>query len=372
MSCATAVWLANKGYNTLLVTTDPAPNLSDIFGQEIGSKITRINGIDNLSSIEINPDVASEEYRERIIAPMRQIIHDEKSLQVIREQVNSPCVEEVAAFDKFIEFMDDPQFDVVIFDTAPTGHTVRLLELPSGWSATLSENTTTCIGPSASLQSAKSKYEKAISYLQNQQRSLFIFVAKPEALSLYETKRSMEELHKLGISAQSLIINGILPEEACTDDFFRAKKLEQEKILAEISEDFKDIDKSYYPLKDTEVIGLNSLESVGNYLFNSEEEKTHHAIKPQTEMTHVSEKTLNKNNRTELIDLLTPSTKNTRTRYVFFTGKGGVGKSTVASMTSLYLADTGYKTLILTTDPASHLQEIFGQPIEHDITPIRQ
>jgi len=136
MSCATAVWLANMGYKTLLVTTDPAPNLSDIFSQKIGHHITPIDGIENLHAIEIDPDEASEEYRERIIAPLRDIL-DEKNIAVIKEQLNSPCVEEVAAFDKFIEFMDDPGYDVVIFDTAPTGHTIRLLELPSGWTETL-------------------------------------------------------------------------------------------------------------------------------------------------------------------------------------------------------------------------------------------
>ncbi|HMB45332.1 MAG TPA: ArsA family ATPase, partial [Candidatus Methanoperedens sp.] len=104
MSCATAVWLAKNGYKTLLVTTDPAPNLSDIFGQQIGHKITAINNVENLFSIEINPDTASEEYKERIIAPMRELL-DEKNIQVIKEQLNSPCVEEVTAFDKFIEFM---------------------------------------------------------------------------------------------------------------------------------------------------------------------------------------------------------------------------------------------------------------------------
>lgn len=157
MSCATAVWLAKKGYKILLVTTDPAPNLSDIFGQDIGHKITPINSIENLNAIEINPDTAFEEYRERVIAPMKVIL-DEKNLRAMKEQLNSPCVEEVAAFDKFIEFMDDPQYDVVIFDTAPTGHTLRLLELPSGWKTELEKGRSTCIGPSASLQSAKSKY----------------------------------------------------------------------------------------------------------------------------------------------------------------------------------------------------------------------
>ena len=124
MSCATAVWLARKGYSTLLVTTDPAPNLSDIFRQPIGNDITPINGVENLSAVEIDPDAASDAYRERVIAPMRELL-DEKSLETIKEQMKSPCVEEVAAFDKFIDFMCEPRYDVVIFDTAPTGHTIQ-------------------------------------------------------------------------------------------------------------------------------------------------------------------------------------------------------------------------------------------------------
>jgi len=211
MSCATAVWLAKNGYKTLLVTTDPAPNLSDIFSQEIGHKIISINNVENLFAIEINPDASSEEYKEKIIAPMRELL-DEKNIQVVKEQLNSPCVEEVAAFDKFIEFMDDPQYDAVIFDTAPTGHTIRLLELPGGWSKTLEKGVSTCIGPGASLQSARSKYDKAISYLQDDAKTSFIFVLKPENSSLLETKRSSDELSKLGIKINLLIINGILPE----------------------------------------------------------------------------------------------------------------------------------------------------------------
>src|ERR1035437_7615709 len=133
MSCATAVWLAQRGYKTLLVTTDPAPNLSDIFGRAIGHHVTQIDGPKGLFAIEIDPDAASDEYRDRVIAPMRGIL-DEKGLAGLKEQLNSPCVEEVAAFNKFIEFMNQPEYDVVIFDTAPTGHTLKLLELPGSWS----------------------------------------------------------------------------------------------------------------------------------------------------------------------------------------------------------------------------------------------
>jgi arsenite-transporting ATPase len=360
MSCATAVWLASKGYKTLIVTTDPAPNLADIFGQEIGHKITSIAGIQNLFAIEIDPDVASRQYRERVMAPMRGIL-DEKYLGAMMEQLKSPCVEEVAAFDSFIEFMDDPQYDVVVFDTAPTGHTIRLLELPSGWSAELDKGGSTCIGPSSSLQGAKMKYKKAIGYLQDGIKTTFIFVLKPERSSIVETNRSMEELSKLGIRTNLLMINGVLPEEAVTDAFFKKKKDEERRMLKEINDEFA-VCKMQYPLQDSEINGLDALESVGAYLFEGRR-----ASIPSGSAAAVPPRSTVAVDIDEVRELLRPTNG---TRYVFFTGKGGVGKSTLACTTSVYLADKGLRTLIVTTDPASHLQEIFGQEIGPEPTRI--
>ncbi len=360
MSCATAVWLAKKGYKTLIVTTDPAPNLSDMFAQEIGHKITQINGIKNLSAIEISPDVASEEYRERVIAPMKEIL-DEKNLQVIKEQLNSPCVEEVAAFDKFIEFMDDPQYDVVIFDTAPTGHTIRLLELPAGWSAELEKGGSTCIGPSASLQSAKSKYEKAISYLQNNDKTSFVFVMRPENLSILETNRSSKELVKSGIKTSILIVNGILPEEVCTDEFFKKKRKEQQKAIKRIQNEFKGIQMMFFSLLESEVSGLNLLKQIGDFLYENKKQ----TIEIDSSEEQTIKKSYFKDNLKvkNVYNMLTPLNG---TRYVFFIGKGGVGKSTIACTASVFLAEKGFKTLIVTTDPASHLHDIFGDNIGHE------
>ena len=359
MSCATAVWLAIAGYKTLLVTTDPAPNLADIFSQPVGHQITPIQGIDNLHAMEINPDTASEEYRERIVAPLKELL-DEKNMNVIREQLKSPCVEEVAAFDKFIEFMDDPGYDVVVFDTAPTGHTIRLLELPSGWTETLNENAATCIGPGASLQTQKVKYEKAISYLQDRKRTSFIFVLKPENSSLLETKRSTEELAKLDIATSFLIINGILPAEACTDNFFRKKKSDEEKIISQIATEFSSLEKVLYPLRDAEVSGIELLYNVGTFIYDGKQDLSRSERPVKTTNAQINPTVYKKES---CLDLLKPLNSQ---RYVFFTGKGGVGKSTIASATALYLADHGYKTLIVTTDPASHLHDIFGQAINHE------
>ncbi|MGA3094772.1 MAG: TRC40/GET3/ArsA family transport-energizing ATPase [Dehalococcoidales bacterium] len=354
MSCGTAVWLADKGFKTLLVTTDPAPNLSDIFGQNIGHKVTPIDMAPNLWAIEINPGIASEEYRERAIAPVRDIL-DEKQLQVIMEQMKSPCVEEVAAFDKFIEFMDDPQYDVVIFDTAPTGHTIRLLELPSGWTKEISKGGSTCIGPSSSLQGAKLKYEKAISHLQDSTKTSFVFVLKAENLSILETQRSRQELGELGIKINLLIINSLFPAEACTDDFFKKKLAEQEHHLAIIDDQFKGIEKVRFPLMPSELNGFKLLEVVGGYLF----EDTAQTF-PFDDSSHQKSAGMSlRYDREKIYSLLSPAAGE-KTRYVFITGKGGVGKSTVACMTALHMAEKGFKTLILTTDPASHLEAIYG------------
>jgi arsenite-transporting ATPase len=367
MSCATAEWLAKKGYKTIIVTTDPAPNLSDIFGQEIGHKITPINGVDNLSAIEIDPDIASNEYRERMIAPLRALL-DEKNVQVMKEQMNSPCVEEVAAFDKFIEFMDDPLYDVVVFDTAPTGHTIRLLELPSGWCSELDKGGSTCIGPSSSLQGAKQKYEKAIAHLQDRDGTSFVFVLRPENSSILETKRSAGELSKLGITTTFFIVNGMLPEAASTDSFFKKKWDAEQAIVKRIEDEFEG-KKLFYPLRDSEVSGLVLLESVGQTLFENRKDETvvreEITIDQSTGVYQTASSVTG--DRKDLLPFFTPVNG---TRYLFFTGKGGVGKSTVACTTSVYLAEKGLKTLIVTTDPASHLQNIFGQPIQPEPTAI--
>ncbi len=362
MSCATAVWLARQGFRTLLVTTDPAPNLSDIFGQEIGHRIAPIAGVEHLSAIEINPDAASEEYRDRVVAPLRGIL-DEQNLKGIREQLDSPCIEEVAAFDKFLEFMDTPGYDVVVFDTAPTGHTLRLLELPSGWSEELAKGGATCIGPSASLQSSKVKYDRAIAALQDEQRTSFVFVLRPERLSIYETRRSVDELEDLGVRTSFLVINGVLPEAAATDEFYRARYDQEQAIVREIHREFP-IETVIVPQRSTEINGLPLLEAVGAFLYEGAEEAVRQTVTAAA--ARATSRVLH--DEAEILGLLTPKKG---TRYLFITGKGGVGKSTIAIATAVYLAGKGYRTLVLTTDPASHLPEIFGQELGNEPTRIR-
>ncbi|KAA9401021.1 arsenic-transporting ATPase [Haloarcula sp. CBA1131] len=367
VSCATATWLADNDYETLLVTTDPAPNLSDIFEQDIGHEVTKIDDIDNLSAIEIDPDTAAEEYRQETIEPMRQLLDDDQ-IETVEEQLNSPCVEEIAAFDNFVEFMDSPEYDVVVFDTAPTGHTIRLMELPSDWNAELEKGGSTCIGPAASMEDKKDQYERAIDTLQDEQRTTFAFVGKPEDSSLEEIERSASDLGDLGIESQFLVINGYLPESVCEDPFFEGKREDEQAVIERAQTEFDTDAMATYPLQPGEIAGLELLSDVGGVIYDGNEANVDVGAPTDVE----SERSVDIDalaGPESVADQLQPEDG---TRYLFFTGKGGVGKSTVAATSATKLAEAGYETLVVTTDPAAHLEDIFGEAVGHEPTSVSQ
>jgi len=368
VSCATATWLADNDYNTLLVTTDPAPNLSDIFGQQIGHEVTEIQDIDNLSAIEIDPDVAAEEYRQETIEPMRELLDDEQ-ISAVEEQLNSPCVDEIAAFDNFVDFMDSPEYDVVVFDTAPTGHTIRLMELPSDWNAELEKGGSTCIGPAASMEDRKQEYERAIDTLQDSEKTSFAFVGKPEDSSVDEIKRSASDLGELGIESQLLIINGYLPESVCEDPFFEGKREDEQAVIKRAKSGFDADAMATYPLQPGEIAGLDLLSDVGGVLYDGNEATVEvgSATNVDTEGSVDPDSLTNPDAVAENLEPV-----DGETRYLFFTGKGGVGKSTIAATSATKLAEAGYETLVVTTDPAAHLEDIFGEPVGHDPTSVSQ
>ncbi|GAA0729949.1 arsenite-transporting ATPase [Halorubrum trapanicum] len=367
VSCATATWLADNDYETLLVTTDPAPNLSDIFGQEIGHEVTAIDDIENLSAIEIDPDTAAEEYRQETIEPMRQLLDDEQ-LETVEEQLNSPCVEEIAAFDNFVDFMDSPEYDVVVFDTAPTGHTIRLMELPSDWNAELEKGGSTCIGPAASMEERKQNYERAIDTLQDDERTSFAFVGKPEDSSVDEIERSASDLGELGIESQLLIINSYLPESVCEDPFFEGKREDEQAVIERARTEFGADAMATYPLQPGEIAGLDLLADVGGVLYDGDEATVD--VGTATDVDAETAVDFESMVDTEAVaEQLQPGDE---TRYLFFTGKGGVGKSTIASTAATKLAEAGHETLVVTTDPAAHLEDIFGERVGHEPTSVGQ
>lgn len=367
VSCATATWLADNDYNTLLVTTDPAPNLSDIFGQDIGHDVTGIDGIENLSAIEIDPDTAAEEYRQETIEPMRELLDDEQ-LETVEEQLNSPCVEEIAAFDNFVDFMDSPEYDVVVFDTAPTGHTIRLMELPSDWNAELEKGGSTCIGPAASMEDKKVQYERAIDTLQDDERTSFTFVGEPEDSSLNEIERSAADLGELGIESQLLIINGYLPESVCEDPFFEGKREDEQAVIERAQTEFDTDAMATYPLQPGEIAGLDLLSDVSAVIYDGNEA----TVDVGTATTVDTDQSVDLDALADPKSVAEQLQPADGTRYLFFTGKGGVGKSTVAATSATKLAEAGYETLVVTTDPAAHLEDIFGEPVGHDPTSVSQ
>jgi arsenite/tail-anchored protein-transporting ATPase len=364
MAAASAVYYAASGKKTLIITTDPASNLADVFEQTIGYNVVPIMGINNLFAMELDPDKATAEYRERAVAPLKGLIPEE-SLAVVEEQLNSPCTAEIAAFERFTDFLQDSNYDVVIFDTAPTGHTLRLLELPGEWSAVI-ENAAkdgsagqTCIGPAVALAASKEKFDRALAAMRDPKQTTFIFVLRPEATAIYETQRSISELTKLGIVSQELIVNGIYPKKACDNPFMLRRYYKQQEYLSQIKTNLA-LPSTLMELEANEVKGKGSLSAIGQKLLENPVKLANYPIQISD---IVRESVVQNYNQVDpTVEKLLVSNNGHR-RTIFFAGKGGVGKTSVAAATALWIARRGYHTLLLTTDSASHLAQILGQPI---------
>lgn len=367
MACTHAVRYADQGRRTLIVTTDPASNLADVFEQEIGHRIRPIAGVPNLSAMEIDPDQATKEYIDRAMAPIRAAFPPQM-VQVMEEQMSGPCTAEVAAFDRFTDFLDQPadndtSFDVVIFDTAPTGHTIRLLELPAEWSQSIQQasagNGQTCLGPAAAIQEAQHKYERALAAMRQSPTTTFIFVLQPEAISIKETRRAIGELKKLSIDNYRLIINSIIPPEGAENPLFAARLAMQKRYLKEIEE-------IPYPqqqmvLLSGEIRGVDRLRQVASRFFEGIDIDL--AIPPGDARLEATQTV----SFSKVQSLLVP---NGQRRTLFFAGKGGVGKTVASCITAVWLAQQGYKTLLLTTDPAAHLGDVLGVPVGDNPAPV--
>ena len=369
MACVTAVRLADEGKQTLIVTTDPASNLADVFEQKIGHEITPIFGVKNLWAMEIDSDIATSEYVDTAMAPIRAAF-PHHIVEVMEEQMSGPCTAEVAAFDRFTDFLDTEkrdkhEFDTIIFDTAPTGHTIRLLELPSEWSNSIdaaSEGSgQTCIGPAAAIQDAKHKYERALGMLRDPDRTVFNFVLQPEAIAIKETKRAIKELEKLRIHSFQLIVNGVIPAEARSNRLFSARAKMQSGYLNQINEEFTFPTKQM-KLLSGEINGIECLRDTSRVYFDGEMEK-------ERKVVEFEERAIQGTAKHSLPFIHELSNDNHR-HTVFFAGKGGVGKTVASCISAIWLARSGYKTLLVTTDPAAHLGDVIEATVGDHPTPI--
>lgn len=370
MACTTAVRSADEGKRTLIVTTDPASNLADVFEQPIGHQVTPIAGVPNLWAMEIDPDRATEEYVDRALAPIRAAFPPQM-VQVMEEQMSGPCTAEVAAFDRFTDFLDAPAqngqaYDIVIFDTAPTGHTLRLLELPAEWSQSIAAASAgsgqTCIGPAAAIQDAKHKYERALAIMRDPAQTTFVFVLHPEAIAIKETQRATAELGKLDIHTHQLIVNGIIPPEETANPLFAARAEMQARYLKQIETEFPLPTRRMF-LLDAEIKGVSRLREVAAMLSDG---KGHRFTQMNTDIAQP----IRENLCSSVADVLARIIPNGHHRAVFFAGKGGVGKTVASCVTAVWLARQGYRTLLLTTDPAAHLGDVLGAPVGDEVAPI--
>ena len=346
VACATAVALADAGRKVLLISTDPASNLQDVFSMELSDKATPIPEAANLSVANLDPIQAAAAYRESVVGPYRGLL-PEAALRNMEEQLSGSCTVEIAAFNEFTHFLTDEavssQYDHIIFDTAPTGHT--LLQLPSAWSQFIqkSKHGASCLGQLAGLESKKEVYKQAVRTLADGKQTTMILVARPDILPLKEAGRASQELAALGIARQLVVINGKL--DAWDDDLTKGLYEKQESALKSLPKTLEGLPFFEIPLRSYNVTGLDHVRA----LLKGDLPE---GISSAEEMKPVK----------ALSDVIDDLEKNGR-KIIFTMGKGGVGKTTAAAAIAMGLARRGYKVHLTTTDPAAHVDDIVEQTV---------
>jgi len=261
-SCMTAVWLARQGCRTLLVTTDPAAHLGDVLGTPVGDQVAPVGGMPHLWAANVDAKAAAEAYKARILEDARRRGRPPEAIQVMAEELDSPCTEEMAAFDRFIDLASQSEWQMLVFDTAPTGHTLRLLELPMDWSQQIDVKVFASVDTAAADGVAKARFGEVIDMMRDPARSTFAFVMYPEATPILEAFRASEELRSVGIQPGLVVANYIIPREQATTPYVRARRAMQEKYLAEIAQRFP-VPLIQIPLLPGEVRGLETLIDLG-------------------------------------------------------------------------------------------------------------
>lgn len=355
IACATAIYLADSGKNVLLVSTDPASNVGQVFNIKIGDQITAISTVPHLSALEIDPQAAAQKYRDRIVGPVRGVL-PENIVKGIEEQLSGACTTEIAAFDEFTGLLINSalttNYDHIIFDTAPTGHTIRLLQLPGAWSGFLDsgKGDASCLGPLAGLEKQRAQYKSAVEALADPKRTRLVLVARAQQSTLVEAARTHEELVAIGLSQQYLVINAVLPESEILQDALAAAIFKREQAaISSMPEALKLLPTDQIELKSFNMVGLDALHN----LFAE---------------THMHEETLG--NETILKDIPNLSTLIDDIAVdghglVMLMGKGGVGKTTMAAAIAVALAERGLSVHLTTSDPAGHIAEAINSLVNN-------
>ncbi len=350
-----AVGLADLGRRVLLISTDPASNLDEVLGVKLSSTPTQVRGVDGLFALNIDPVRAANDYKERVVAPYRGLLPD-ASIVSIEEQLSGACTVEIAAFDEFTSLLADESvtssYDHVIFDTAPTGHTLRLLALPAAWVSFIDKSAlgTSCIGPLSGLSNQRDRYSVALDMLSDETKTLLVLVSRPDRLALEEAARASSELENLGIKNQRLVVNGVLYSDDVDDDLARSILDRQEEALSQMSLALQRFPQDQVSLMPFTPVGVSSLRDL---LLGA---KSTQGDIPVTLPAVLS-----------LKELLAPFA--TRESGLILTmGKGGVGKTTIAASIAVALAQMGKRVDLTTTDPAAHIESVLGTSDQGDLS----
>lgn len=345
LSCATGLALAGAGKRVLIVSTDPASNLDEVLDTRLGSKPTAIAGVANLFALNIDPEAAARDYRERMVGPYRGIL-PAAAIASMEEQFSGACTVEIAAFDEFAKLLGDPaataEFDHVIFDTAPTGHTLRLLTLPSAWTEFIASSTggASCLGPLAGLEKQKALYAATVAQLSDPATTTVVLVSRPERSALREADRTRGELAELGVSNLRLALNGIfvaaMPGDAVADAMTARGRQAIEAMPAGLAV----LARTETPFLPKGTVGVDALRGMGGA-----------ASMPAPGIaTDIPKLDLPGDLDTLVADIAAAGHG-----VVMTMGKGGVGKTTVAASIAVSLARRGHKVTLSTTDPAAHV-----------------
>jgi len=348
LASATALGLSDAGRRVLLVSTDPASNLDEVLGRSLTRTAQQVS--DSLWALNINPEAAAEEYRERVLGPLRGVM-PEHALASMAESLSGSCTMEIAAFDEFAALIagsDATGFDHIVFDTAPTGHTLRLMGLARAWDSFLDGNTTgaSCLGPLAGLEKQREVYSNTVAALGDPSQATIVLVSRPLTSAFREARRASGDLRAIGIANQRLIINGIFQPAQPGDPVADALATRQSAAMAEAGEFLRSIPVSSVPLRGSHLVGLARLRSL---LSESESLAT-----PEPERFL---------GKTESADALIDSLAAGGFGIVMTMGKGGVGKTTVAAAVACALAKRGLPVHLTTTDPAAHVAEALAAKV---------
>ncbi len=366
IACAAAVALADAGRPVLLVSTDPASNLSDVLGTAVHQEPTAVEGAPGLSALNLDPVAAAAAYRERVVAPYRGVLPD-ASVAGIEEQLSGACTVEIAAFDEFSRLLGDPQatagFEHLVFDTAPTGHTLRLLTLPAAWTDFLASSPlgASCLGPLAGLEKQQALYAATLAELADAERTTLVLVTRPEAAALAEAARTSGELRELGLANRHLVMNGVF--RACGGEDPLAWALEEQghAALASLPADLKELERTDFPLVPYAPLGVPALRALWR------EDEAASWAGPRGGTRPSSRTAPNAANLDELVERIAAAGHGA----VLTMGKGGVGKTTIAAALAFALADRGHPVHLSTTDPAAGLERALdGSPPEFTVARI--